>query len=180
MPVYTLTSAVPADQFTTQHGTFQVYSVQFAEYNGHVQLNQKVTSPAPVPGTKMEGDITRDSRGNPKFKKTFNPQGPTGGAGPYSPTAPRQQKDNGEGMAWGNSLTNAVALTVKFSKAKTVEEATEEALATANALFLSRPGVEKPPVATEFSDGTPIPEPKGEEALADIPDGMIDLDAIPF
>lgn len=176
MPSYTIQRINPQEQFTGKYGTMQVYALEFAEYNGPVMMNQKVATPAPLVGAVLEGEIIRDERGNPKFKKAFNQNQPSTGGGTSSQY---KSKDNGEGMAWGNSLTNAVALVVKFSKAKDTMEAVDETLAVATSLFNGRPDATD---KTTFSDGTPVPtSPQGADVIpTEVPEGGINLDDIPF
>lgn len=184
--IYTLKSVKPAEQFSSQYGLMQVYSVEFHEYNGYVNLNQKASTPAPLVGSQLEGEITRDQRGNPKFKKAYNPAArpSTGGAVP-TPTSSDSKRDNGEGAAWGNSLTNAVTLHAAMIAAKKadIEGVEDRIVETARYFFENRPGNDQITKANlgQFSDGTPIPEPKGEDVIpTDIPEQGVNLDDIPF
>lgn len=182
MPQYTVKSVTPREQYTSQYGTFQVYALELQGYNGYVQLSQKADKAAPNPGEVLNGDITRDSRGNPKFKKEYSPAGGSaqGSGRSYGERSAYQPKDEAAIKAmW--AIGQAIALTNPHAKASDPIARLES---VAKELFDMVDRVKTDPMENVSSDGTaelpPVEVYDKVITTEEFDRGQINIDDIPF
>lgn len=119
---YTITAAIKAESFTTEHGTFDKYMLQLKDESGQqvsCYINQKNSTPAPEPGSELNGSIEPDGRGGNKFKKESS----FGGGGRSYGKSPEEQAI----IARQNALTNAVNRAIELSRQLHLSDKDEEA-----------------------------------------------------
>lgn len=87
MGMYTVETVQPKATFKNDYGEFQVYALTLTDGTTpqNVEMNQKITTPAPTVGQRLEGEISTDKNGYLKFKKAQQQNGGGGGRGPRDP-----------------------------------------------------------------------------------------------
>ena len=118
---YTITAAIKAESFTTEHGTFDKYMLQLKDESGTQRscyINQKNSTPAPEAGSEMEGSVIPDGRGGMKFKKESSFGGGAGG-GRFNDPETRKE------IIRQSSLAQAVAFATKKVEFMDPEKALE-------------------------------------------------------
>lgn len=175
MAEYRITGVKKGDQWESSYGTFQSYALALSGLGEPVQLNKKVpVNQEPSVGDVLTGTVEEKTSkaGKPyyRFKAETNFQ-KSNGKGGY----------DSDGMAWGNSLTNAVSVVTQVTKSgDDAYSVARDALEIAKLFFEARPG------ATAVQTETPrLPVTEGSTArkpdvVADVPDDEINLDDIPF
>ena len=116
---YTITAAIKAESFTTEHGTFDKYMLQLKDESGaqtSCYINQKNSTPAPEPGSELNGSIEPDGRGGHKFKKEASFGGGASGARFNDPETRKE-------IIRQSSLAQAVAYVTKKSEYMEREDA---------------------------------------------------------
>lgn len=156
MSEYKVINAMQTGEFEGSYGKMVKYAVQL-ELDGKIdtaELNQKPDTPAPKAGDMLSGTID-DTKFGKKFKKESKPY--SGGG--------RSNFDS-DGAAWGNALTNAVAIVqlavsmdYKIMK-PTPTTLAHEALNVAKTLYEGRQGKsaegsDKPPAESYTPDQVP-------------------------
>jgi len=153
---YKVINSMKTGSYTGKFGEMFKYAVQLEGVDGAVELSQKPDTPEPKAGDDLNGTIEETQYGK-KFKKEQAPY-KGGGAG--------NRGYDSEGMAWGNSLTNAVAVVnaAVMSGYKIVKPTpgaiAEEVLAVATKLYVGRPAAKTndagdPPVSNYTPDQAP-------------------------
>jgi len=176
MAEYRITGVKKGDQWESSYGTFQSYALALDGLGEPVQLNKKV----PVRQEPSIGDVLTGSV-EEKTSKAGRPY--------YRFKAENnfQQKSNGnkydsDGMAWGNSLTNAVSVVTQVTKSgDDAYSVARDALEIAKLFFEARPGhtvVNETP-QLPVTTGTTAPK-KPDVVVEDISDDPINLADIPF
>ena len=150
------------DEWSSQYGQMKTYYLKLDGVNEPIKLNQKDSSPAPQTGQTLNGSIQEDKFGK-KFKKESN-----FGASNYSANTVSKTQKNDDGMAWGNALTNAVAVVKAGLDA-------EEVLKVARVLFDGR---NEKSETKEETKPAPKVEKKDDFNADDLDE--INLDDIPF
>lgn len=175
MAEYRITSIKKGDQWTSDYGTFQSYALALNGIGEPVQLNKKV----PVKQEPAVGDVLHGTL-EEKTSKTGRPYYKFKAENNYQPKG--KNGYDSDGMAWGNSLTNAVSIVT--SSSKTGDDAysqARDALEIAKLFYEARPG-HSAEVVTETTKATEnVNRAFGStDVVAEVPEEEIDISSIPF
>ena len=176
MAEYRITGVKKGDQWESSYGQFQSYALALSGLGEPVQLNKKVpVNKEPEVGDVLTGTVEEKTSkaGRPyyKFKAENNFQQKNGKSGYDS-----------DGMAWGNSLTNAVSVVTQVTKSgDDAYSVARDALEIAKLFYDARPGATAVTTETPQNQVTMSTfEKKQDVVVTDISDDPINLDDIPF
>ena len=118
---YKVVSAIKGREYTDKFGQKVAYIVQLEGQDEAVEINQKLTTPAPKAGDVLNGTIESTQYGK-KFKKAFNQnapqaQGHQGGSKQF-----KADPDSRESIEWQTSLKAAVDVVRDFYGLKGLPE----------------------------------------------------------
>lgn len=127
------------DQWSNSYGTFQSIALALEGIGEPVNINRKLNEDGTYKeiskGEELFGELEEKTskNGRPYFKfKTVKPEGQSGGRS-YG-----KSKEELDGLAWGNALTNATQLVVNYGGSIELEEAIERTISTAEQLVEGR------------------------------------------
>lgn len=174
MAEYRVLSVKKRDQWESSYGTFQTYALALSGLGEPVQLNKKV----PVKQEPQVGDVLTGTV-EEKTSKTGRPYYKFKAENNYQPKGNGKSYDS-DGMAWGNSLTNAVQIVAQTSKSGAdAYSLARDALEIAKLFFDARPGHSAEVVAETKKDNLQATF-GSTDTVAEVPDEEIDLSSIPF
>lgn len=137
---YKVTSVKVGDQWSNSYGTFQSIAMALEGVGEPVNINRKVNEDGTYKeiseGDELYGDLELKTgkSGKEYYKfKSVKPEGFGGGGKKYG-----KSKEELDGLAWGNALTNATQLVINHGQAEDLEDAINKVIGTAELLVEGR------------------------------------------